>query len=483
MVITSNGPQNVGQIRKQFSYGNLFLSPEEYQRENAWGIQQKQLLIDTIFLGMDIPKFYLWKIDHRTLSSPNGYTDGDTKNFYKRLLERKRVENDDPDPYIYEVVDGQQRIRTTLEFMGEKPPNNRCFRGVWHEPFPSQQDTPMAKGKYYSQLNADQQIKFDERSLTVMILENATIDEIRDMFTRLQNGTPLNAQQKRDAMGSSVGRIARELSGKPFFTNSVYFENTNSAHNFVASQMLLLEWREKVVSCTSTQMDKLYSHFKAAPFDGAVISKTKKFIDILAKIFPQKNQHLNQNYALSLYWLLSRISLNYDLPQDQYPKIRENFEKLDIARTEALERDYSQTGDDKFETLSLAMSRGNTGVDGIASRHDIIGEFLFENVQFIEHQNLDPKRNFTHEEKLILFHRAKEFCQLEYSGKLCGRQLEFDEAAVDHIVPHSKGGKTTLGNGRITYKSCNIARGIKDNFNPDTDCHLLTLQAVQQAGT
>ena len=479
MVITSNGPQNVGQIRKQFSCGNLFLSPEEYQRENAWRLQQKQLLIDTIFLGMDIPKFYLWKIDHKTLTSPDGYTNGGTKSFYIKLLERKRVENDDSDPYIYEVVDGQQRIRTMLEFMGENPPNNKCFRGLWHAPFPSLNDTPMAKGKYYAQLNADQQTKFDERSLTVMILENATIHEIRDMFTRLQNGSPLNAQQKRDAMGSTIGRIARELAERPFFRSSVHFENTNSAHNFVASQMLLLEWKEKIASCTSPQMDKLYSHFKTISFDPVVVSRTKNIIDILGKVFPQKNPHLNQNYALSLYWLLSRMLLNYAIPPGQYIKIRENFERLDIARTEAMTRDYNQAGDDKYESLSLAMSRGNTGVDGISVRHDIIGQHLFESVQFNEYPNLDPKRNFTHEEKLILFHRAKELCQLEYSDKVCGRQLEFDEAVIDHIVPHSKGGKTTIENGRIAHRSCNNARGNRDDFNPATACHLLTPVEIQ----
>lgn len=71
MIVTTNGPQNIGQIQRHFSHGNLFLSPEEYQRENAWNLYQKRLLIDTIFQGMDIPKLYLWKIDHHTLR--NGY--------------------------------------------------------------------------------------------------------------------------------------------------------------------------------------------------------------------------------------------------------------------------------------------------------------------------------------------------------------------------------------------------------------------------
>jgi hypothetical protein len=89
MIISTLGPQNVGQIHAHFDCGNLFLSPEEYQRENAWNISQKQLLIDTIFRGMGIPKFYLWKIDQSTLV--NGYPGGEMKQHYKGILEHKLV--------------------------------------------------------------------------------------------------------------------------------------------------------------------------------------------------------------------------------------------------------------------------------------------------------------------------------------------------------------------------------------------------------
>ncbi|MCX6641633.1 MAG: DUF262 domain-containing protein [bacterium] len=259
MIISTKGPQNVGQIKTHFKYGNLFLSPEEYQRESAWNLPQKRFLIDTIFRGLDIPKFYLWKIDTHTLV--NGYPDGDAKKLYKKILDNKREQNDDADPFIFEVVDGQQRIRTILEYMGVFPPNDVCFRGTWHEPFPALDDTPMAKGKFYNQLNAEQAIKFEESFLSVMILESATISEVRDMFFRLQNGTPLKAQQKRDAMGSSVGSAARNISNLSFFKKSVYFSDNDSAHNLVASQMLLLELKEKITSCTTGQLDKFYKHY------------------------------------------------------------------------------------------------------------------------------------------------------------------------------------------------------------------------------
>ena len=468
MKITNNGPQTIGQIARYFEHGDLFLSPEEYQRETAWDLKQKKLLIDSIFTGFDLPKFYLWRIDQRTLS--HGYPDGEMKAYYRNILEKKRRDNDEDDPCVYEVVDGQQRIRTFLEYMGIKPPNDKCYRGSWLNPFTAQPDTPIAKGKKFNELNANQQLKFEQYSLSIVVLEDSTIDEIRDMFLRLQNGTPLNAQQKRDALGSNIGQAARELAGKPFFTTSVSFPNTSSEHNLVASQILRLELRGDIASCTSQQLDKLYEDYKKVQVDANVLSRAHNIVKILGEIFPSKNQHLNQNYALSLYWLLSRILLIYEIPQSEYSKIRDNFERMDIERIEARERDYSKPGDKKFEDLSLAMSRGNLGVEAITTRHKIIGLFLFNGVNLVERPRLDPKRSFTFEEKLLLYYKSGGKCQLEHNGIVCNREIDFDDAVVDHIIPHSLGGRTELSNGRIAHKACNIARGNRKDFDPQKDC-------------
>jgi 5-methylcytosine-specific restriction endonuclease McrA len=475
MIISSRGPNTVDQVYRHFLGGNLFLSPEEYQRENAWDLGQKQLLIDTIFRGFDIPKFYLWRIDSNTLV--DGYPEGGAKTSYRKILDRKRTENDDPDPYVFEVVDGQQRIRTILEYMGAKPPSRDCYRGTWHAQFPALAETPIAKDRHYNQLNVDQQLQFGQYSLSAMILEKASIDEIRDMFLRLQNGTPLNAQQKRDAMGSEIGRIAREIADLQFFATSVSFDNSGASHRLVASQLLQLELKEKIVSCTSRQLDKLYEQYKSVIPDASVVIRTRRVIGLLGKMFPKRSEHLNQNYALSLYWAISEILRTYEIPEDQLATIRNNFENLDITRLEAMDRDYSQKPQDVvYEDLTLAMSRGNTGLDGISTRHNIICQYIFDGATLRLRTELDPQRNYTHEEKLILYQRAKSLCQLGSNGKQCGRSLDFDDAVVDHISPHSKGGRTSLENGRISLKSCNIARGIREDFNPDVECQILKRQ-------
>ena len=472
MIINNNtGPQTIGQIKRHFETGNLFLSPEDYQRENAWDFDQKKLLIDTVFKKMDVPKFYLWKIDEKTLAE--GYPDLKIKEHYKSVLQQKRIQNDDLNPYIYEVVDGQQRIRTMLEYIGVAAPNNNVYRGTWHEAFVSLNDTPIAKGKKYAQLNPEQQCTFDEYPLTIMVLEQATIHEVRDMFLRLQNGTPLNAQQKRNAMGSEIGRIVREiLIDLPFFKNTVYFDNTDSGQNLVAAQMLVIELKDMIIGCSSRRLDKLYRDYKNVPIDNAIVSRVKKIIIILGKIFPVTNPRMNRSYALSLFWAISRIMKDYDIMDAEYKQITDNFEELDHQRLLAMDRDYSNKPDDEiYEDLSLSMARGTDGADGISTRHDILCQFLFRNVRLIEHTDLDPLRAFSHEEKLIIYRNANGICQLEHDGKICGRLIEFDDAAVDHIKPHSLGGRTELTNGRIAYKLCNISRSNRDDFDPQTMCH------------
>jgi hypothetical protein len=177
---------------------------------------------------------------------------------------------------------------------------------------------------------------------------------------------------------------------------------------------------------------------------------------------------------LSLYWLISRITETYPLTDADCSAIRENFEKLDDQRLQAMNRDFgNRPEDDIYRELSDSMSRGTDGAERINDRHDILSQFLFEGLRLNPYPRLDPNRNFSYEEKLILWRRDGERCQLSCGGHICGREIEFDDAVVDHIVPHSRQGRTTLENGRIAYRSCNNARGARDDFDPATDCHLL----------
>lgn len=69
---------------------------------------------------------------------------------------------------------------------------------------------------------------------------------------------------------------------------------------------------------------------------------------------------------------------------------------------------------------------------------------------------LDSKRNFTQKEKEELFNTSN-VCAI------CGNIIDnIKDANVDHIIPWSKGGKTTLENAQLTHEFCNKSKGNKE---------------------
>ena len=112
----------------------------DYQRPPVWSKAQKQLLLDTILRGYDIPKFY-WR---KTGSSPD----------------------------TYEVIDGQQRTRSIWEFQENKYnlPKNA-------DPI----DGKEVKGLYYRDLPDDLRIAFDIYPLDIVVTSGSD-EEAREMF-------------------------------------------------------------------------------------------------------------------------------------------------------------------------------------------------------------------------------------------------------------------------------------------------------------
>nr|WP_245248176.1 HNH endonuclease signature motif containing protein [Methanobacterium petrolearium] len=43
--------------------------------------------------------------------------------------------------------------------------------------------------------------------------------------------------------------------------------------------------------------------------------------------------------------------------------------------------------------------------------------------------------------------------------KICGKEVSFDEAEIDHVIPWSEGGTTTVNNGQLVCPTCNRSKG------------------------
>ena len=94
----------------------------------------------------------------------------------------------------------------------------------------------------------------------------------------------------------------------------------------------------------------------------------------------------------------------------------------------------------------LLTVQSNT--DSLPSRHgrETIINDLLESL----FERKDEKRIFSTEQRRILWNTdVKQIC------KSCKRQLHWNDFTVDHILAHTRGGKTLLSNAQILCRSCN----------------------------
>jgi hypothetical protein len=149
--------QKISWFKKEDGAGTLDLSPQ-FQRRPVWTDEQSSYLIDTILSGLPIPEIYI-----RSSSTPKGET-------------------------RYEVVDGQQRIRSVLTFgSNDLELSGEDVSAKW-------------LGKRFEDLSDTEKTGFWDYKIVVRDVSGASDIEIRDLFKRLNiHSVVLNDQELRHA--------------------------------------------------------------------------------------------------------------------------------------------------------------------------------------------------------------------------------------------------------------------------------------------
>lgn len=163
-------------IRKLHVDGELDLSPT-FQRKPVWSDPQASYLIDSILNDLPVPEIFLRM---RTADSGEAY---------------------------FEVVDGQQRLRSIIRF----------FEGGLV--LEGDDVSEALVGTSWKSLTKAQRTKFFEFKLVVRELENVSDIEVRDMFRRLNaSQSSLNAQELRHSQYSGhFIRLVEELASDPWW--------------------------------------------------------------------------------------------------------------------------------------------------------------------------------------------------------------------------------------------------------------------------
>lgn len=383
----------------------------DFQRPAVWSTSQKQLLVDTILRDYDVPKLY-WR---KTGSKPD----------------------------TYDVVDGQQRLRAVWDF----------FDGKFKLPKDADDiDDEKVAGCLYQDLPDDLRIRFDSYALDVVILEETDEDEVREMFLRLQNGTSLKAQEKRNAYPGKMRDFVHELSSHRFF-NSVAFKNSRFSYDHIAAQLVCLEISGEPTNIKNTDLNKMYEANREFDDKSPIAKAVRRNLDILADVFPEKTPELERFNVISLYCVIAELSQNYVLSE-----IKEHIHDWFIE-FEAVRRDETAKPQDEADaewiTYNGKISHSTDAVDSIRFRMEFMLRHLLQ--KFPSLARKDGQRGFTHMQKLAVFRRDGGHCQVKL--KCEGIRLTWDDWHCDHKIPHSKGGKTTVDNAQVSCSACNLTKG------------------------
>ena len=113
------------------------------------------------------------------------------------------------------------------------------------------------------------------------------------------------------------------------------------------------------------------------------------------------------------------------------------------------------SGSAEWVTYKEKISHSTDAEESIRYRTD----FLMRNLltQYPEISLRDNQREFTHSQRLAIFRRDKQICQLRIVCE--GIKVDWDNWHCDHVVAHINGGFTTVSNGQVSCPACNLAKG------------------------
>jgi len=313
------------------------LDPEYQRLGGIWTLESRQLLIDSILNGFDIPKLYLHKF-----SAP--------------LEVGKRA-------YDFAIIDGKQRLETIWQFIDGGISLDSGFKYFKDSSVSAASMTYSELGHKYPELKAD----FDGYPLTAICIETDDLEMIEEMFSRLNEAVPLTAAEKRNALGGPIPVAIRKLAKEKFFTSCIPFSNRRYRHYDLIAKFLLAENSGKVVDTKKPYLDRFVASYagesrsKVPPF----VKKTDALLTRMTEVFVENDWLLQQVGMVVLYYLVFRFARDAGWPADQLS--RKKFADFHDLRTKNRAKAEKDLATADYELIEFDQF-GQSPNDGYALR-------------------------------------------------------------------------------------------------------------------
>ena len=349
----------VANIEKMHKDKKVLSFDHQIQRKSEiWSNAQKSLLIHSMLANYPVPNIYVLREDSEQVDE-----------------KKKPIFN-------YYVMDGKQRLTSTLSYIwGDFPLDDNI-------PDITVEDTEyQIAGKYFCDLEEPVQYEIRRYKFEIIAFEDCSNREIEEIFFRLNNSTALTKSQIAKAkIGVELAGMVNQMLGSRFFTTSCNFTGAqlkaSDDQRCLLQGMMLLDTNYVAnfeLKDFSENSILEYSESIRENYSDRQSNMLKSAIQYLTDAFPEKNKQLRKiNIPMLMY--LADVAMDAEIKPMLFRQWFEFFTNED-----ELFEDYKMfcsTGSTKYEKI---MGRLGIMTKSFCLHHEIeIPEELKDTVSTVE---------------------------------------------------------------------------------------------------
>lgn len=334
----------------------ILLDPHYQRQGDVWPAGKQRLLIDSLLNGFLVPPMY-W----HSLGPSSEYFDG-----------RNR----------YAVVDGRQRLETILAFLngdlGLSPEN-----GLLGDP------SIELAGMTISTLRAEHPWLYADlmrAQLEVVIIDTDEVDLIEELFSRLNEGVPLKAAEKRNRGRVLAPKVRGLTDQHVFFQDRLPFGNKRYRHYDLLAKFMRLEDRSldsgRVPDLKKIDLDRLFDRLRSLEPQGdqvaeaavdEILTPVSERLDHLSLVFGSRDPFLGSVGMVTIYYVFDKVMQERGLTRLTRAEA-ESFERL---RVDIKKKEEDDLTDDERRVAEFATyAQGPTSGTYLTARLRIMGQVL-----------------------------------------------------------------------------------------------------------